>query len=193
MGNLECNEDFTEGQMSSFPSHELDKSRVGNVFLVQRKQALNLTDPSQRCLAHFSVVIDVAGESTNTHLIGQECHLVINKPISNTEVTAYFNRISKRYDQLLDHRYLGKIENKYHSGHPDDWANGLRFAIYNWFCGFRGANGSTWSLKSNCQQFARFLILKLKLPWPNDINVIGDRLPVVVDIGMLAVSSIDRS
>eukprot|EP01124_Arcella_intermedia_P016344 TRINITY_DN22931_c0_g1_i1.p1 TRINITY_DN22931_c0_g1~~TRINITY_DN22931_c0_g1_i1.p1 ORF type:complete len:156 (-),score=12.43 TRINITY_DN22931_c0_g1_i1:170-610(-) len=136
----------------------MDKTRVGNVFVVQRKQKLNLANPSQRLLAHTSVVIDVGGESNNTHLIGLECHLVVDEG----KVASFFLKMRQRYDELLNHYYVGKIQNKFHSCHPDDWAHALQNTIHIWFTEFRSLNGMTWSSKSNCQQFARPMHFKIQ-------------------------------
>ena len=47
-----------------------------------------------------------------------------------------------------------------------------------------------WSANLNCQPFARrFVEEVIGLSWPNDVSVAGDELPVMIDIGVLYISS----
>jgi hypothetical protein len=53
--------------------------------------------------------------------------------------------------------------------------------------------GLKWSANLNCQQFAlRFIEEAIGLNWPNDVLVAGDKLPVMIDISVLNISSKNR-
>jgi hypothetical protein len=47
-----------------------------------------------------------------------------------------------------------------------------------------------WSANLNCQQFARrFIEETIGLKWPDGILVAGDKLPVMIDISVMCISS----
>jgi hypothetical protein len=162
----------------------VDKSKVGDVYLVAYNQGSAQTTQTQEKRAHYSVIIDVAGESTDQTINGVELHLVVTSlQQADPQTTFLANGGGPRLkSKLLKWAKVGKIENLYHPGQPYDWAFALGLAGNTWANEFyESIRHSTWSAQCNCQQFTRFLLKKFQIEWPSDFSVIGDFSPLLVD------------
>ncbi|GAM23842.1 hypothetical protein SAMD00019534_070170, partial [Acytostelium subglobosum LB1] len=132
---------------------------------------------------HYSLIIDVAGESDQNVPRGQILNLsAVNVQDKTVQFTT--GHLSSIIKSPSDYIPLGKITNNLNY-HPRQWAYQLSDDVQDyWYPEFVASKGSTWSHQSNCQQFARFLVTKLKLVWPPDIPVAGDGNqiePIIVD------------
>ncbi|KAN0055538.1 hypothetical protein ACTA71_008651 [Dictyostelium dimigraforme] len=162
----------------------INNEKVGNVYLVmysEIKEGENYEIVKERPSSflndiHYTIVIDVAGESNDENgIMGLEVHIVLEK--KSKKIQLCFERKfgeNQIYQELS--MCLGKIENIYHSGYPLEWSFGLTRVIQSqWFQEFieNEKRGDMWSIYSNCYTFSKFLIEKLKfqniypLNWPN--------------------------
>ncbi|KAM9964122.1 hypothetical protein ACTFIW_005773 [Dictyostelium discoideum] len=135
----------------------INNEKVGDVYLVmyseikdgESKNGINKKPSSFLNDIHYTIVIDVAGESNDEN------------------GTNGIRELSM---------YLGKIENIYHKDQPLEWYFGLnRVILTEWFNEFieNENRGDKWSIYSNCYTFSKFLIEKFKfnniyqLNWPH--------------------------
>ncbi|KAN0009787.1 hypothetical protein ACTFIU_007090 [Dictyostelium citrinum] len=165
-------------------SKVINNEKVGDVYLlmyseINRGESKNeIKERSSSFLndIHYTIVIDVAGESNDTNgIMGVEVHIVLEK--ESKKIQLCFERKvgeNKIYQELS--MYLGKIENIYHKEQPLEWAFGLTRVIQNsWFQEFieNENRGDKWSIDSNCYTFSKYLIEKFKfqniyqLNWPH--------------------------
>ncbi|GAM21665.1 hypothetical protein SAMD00019534_048400, partial [Acytostelium subglobosum LB1] len=139
-------------------------------------------------LAHYALLIDVAGESSSGTPRGLMLHMTADE---RKEVIPLHGHLSSHMDKMIDHFLLGKIKNIYHHS-PNKWAFELGKAVNeNWFSEFVRGNGPIWSYRSNCQQFSRFLVSKLEFIWPH-VKVAGDGNylePIIVDFNIIFSTS----
>lgn len=138
-----------------FPVTNVDDTRVGDVYVLGYRQSINDAVEASRKLAHFALLIDLAGASTDEFVNGLEIHFIIDRDTHKPSLSTFRKRRPK--GDLLFWRYLGKIANEHHPGNPSAWYKGLNSAIIDWFQEFTATNGTTWNHRCNCQQFTRFL------------------------------------
>ncbi|EAL66066.1 hypothetical protein DDB_G0282413 [Dictyostelium discoideum AX4] len=163
----------------------INNEKVGDVYLVmyseikdgESKNEINNKKPSSFLNdIHYTIVIDVAGESNDENgIMGLEVHIVLEK--NSKKIQLCFERKfgeNQIYQELS--MYLGKIENIYHKDQPLEWYFGLnRVILTEWFNEFieNENRGDKWSIYSNCYTFSKFLIEKFKfnniyqLNWPH--------------------------
>ncbi|EGG25102.1 hypothetical protein DFA_03348 [Cavenderia fasciculata] len=160
------------------PTTNEDESLVGDVYLVTYTQTLEtsktlaVSNPILR--DHYTIVIDVAGQSTEEVPKGYELHLEIQHGTSKS-VNLVGNELHYRRTKYAKHQKLGRITNEYHSGNPREWADGLKRVAQNqWYKEFIQSRGDQWNHECNSHQFAKFLTLKLGLEWPNNLYVAGE-------------------
>lgn len=173
----------------SYTSKEINKEKVGDVYLAMYKQG---SDSEKR--AHYSIVIDTAGETTNEKIVGCELHLGADK---KTRVTGFVGgKREKPRNEFLKIIPVGKIENIYHKERPSAWGKALEFEGNKWYDEFVKENGGEekWSAEVNCQKYTRFVIQKLELPIPKGIEfVASDKYPGAVDVGIMIISAYANS
>jgi len=169
---------------------EHDKSLVGDVYLVMYKQGSELnTTVIKQAEAHFSLVVDVAGDCTVDSLDGFEMHLIANKLTKITSPMS--NRRTRPMKTFMNVIKLGKIENRFHSQWPLLWAEGMQEmneAKYIDFINEMNA-GNLWSARVNCQQYARYMANFLGVCWPDDVSVVGDMVPAIIDLTIFSANS----
>jgi hypothetical protein len=147
--------------------------------------------------AHFSIIIDIAGESHGEIVSGYEIYIGIcdwTTPVSRFFFPKWTRRIGRR---ALEVRCLGKIPGLSTTGSYDDhvftWKQGMdkhAMKVYqNLVSEGTPPVSRAWSSKINCQQFARELALSLNLVWPIDVPMAsGDAVPAMFDKDMLLYS-----
>jgi len=160
-----------------FGYRNLQENKVGDVYLCLGSPYSSI-EVANRLRAHFSIVVDVAGESTDDILKGAEYHLCSD----NFQVKLKWGRREWPRSGYLDLKKVGKIVNEYHHNQPTQWAEGLRYAIREWFKDFVASKGTKWNSDVNCQKFAKHVIEKLGLDFPSDVIIAGDVVPVIIDV-----------
>lgn len=141
-----------------YPNAEKDKAKVGDVYLEKEK-------------AVFTIVIDVAGESTDNTIVG--CELCLNVDSKTLKSSYASNWVCRAKDSFI---MIGKIQNIYHCGQPDVWAKALKLEGMKWYEEFVDQiNGEEckWSPGINCLLYARFVLDKLGLKEPKAIFTLG--------------------
>ncbi|CAF1481371.1 unnamed protein product [Adineta ricciae] len=161
----------------------------------------------------MSIIIDLGGNSTSTHIIGLMVHLIANMddglcPHSTTLKTDIWQLDRHSVDSII----LGKLEcSKYVNAYdlPAYLSNHVipanvhklvisrqtdthskQHLLSLLAAGVYGQmvmrNGERWSSSVNCQQFSHhFVVDALGLEWPTNLDIAGDVLPVSIDIGIL--------
>eukprot|EP00026_Physarum_polycephalum_P014792 Phypoly_transcript_15347.p1 GENE.Phypoly_transcript_15347~~Phypoly_transcript_15347.p1 ORF type:complete len:266 (-),score=6.43 Phypoly_transcript_15347:95-892(-) len=144
--------------------------------------------------AHFSIIIDIAGESHGEIVSGYEIYIGIldwTTPVARFFFPKWTRRICRRG---LEVRCLGKIPGLPTTGAYEDhvftWKQGMdKHATTVYQNMISASNSRAWSSRINCQQFARELTLSLNLVWPIDVPMAsGDAVPAMFDRDMLLYS-----
>jgi len=147
--------------------------------------------------AHFSIIIDIAGESHGEIISGYEIYIGItdlNTPVARFFFPKWTRRIMRR---SLEVRCLGKVSGVSKNGSFDDnvftWKQGMdkhACQVYQKMVSENPIpNPRAWTSVINCQQFARALTLSLGLVWPIDVPMShGTDVPVMFDREMLLYS-----
>ncbi|CAF1069976.1 unnamed protein product [Adineta ricciae] len=178
---------FTHIPMTTKNSH-----RVGNVYILVHKTREQLGAGDQlMCVeakrAHHSVLIDVAGESDDLELRGVSLHLTADVKLRKTIFNAHSHPVLR--PSLLDifKPNPKRIHPSDSVSNPRQWVNMLKLqaeAIY-----VRMTNYETlpWSGIVNCQQYVRQLVESLGLQIPDGIQLAGDALPVIINLGIMLI------
>eukprot|EP01126_Amoeba_proteus_P007402 TRINITY_DN12666_c0_g1_i3.p1 TRINITY_DN12666_c0_g1~~TRINITY_DN12666_c0_g1_i3.p1 ORF type:complete len:198 (+),score=17.28 TRINITY_DN12666_c0_g1_i3:246-839(+) len=169
-----------EMSFESLPRQEVDPKRVGDVYVLAYSCGPESVEEVEKKRAHYSLLIDVSGASTEESLHGLEIHFIVID-FDNRDIGIRFAHTNKPFSNFLLVRRVGTLQNEFHSGYPRRWALALEEVIYDdWFPSFLVTNGNQWNSQCNCQQFIRFLVGQFNLVWPADLSVVGDVVPLVV-------------
>jgi len=134
--------------------------------------------------AHYIVVIDIEGVSSNESIIGLEVHLLRTKDNTNQLIVGPLKTGEFNVARLRSSRTLGQIRNiGNHTAR--DWAINL----YTFACNVRDemtkeCGTSEWSAAYNCQTFAKKFIQALGIPF--DEPVTGEQYSFLVNCVVLA-------
>lgn len=79
-----------------FPVTNVDDTRVGHVYLLGYKQSINDAVEASRKLAHFALLIDLAGASTDEFVDGLEVHFVIDHDSRKPRLSTFQKRRKQR-------------------------------------------------------------------------------------------------
>eukprot|EP01129_Flabellula_baltica_P007240 TRINITY_DN2791_c0_g1_i2.p1 TRINITY_DN2791_c0_g1~~TRINITY_DN2791_c0_g1_i2.p1 ORF type:complete len:217 (+),score=30.72 TRINITY_DN2791_c0_g1_i2:147-797(+) len=138
----------------SFPEYPQDNSKVGDIYLIGYNSGSSLTEETQEKRSHYSVVIDIAGESNNEEIIGLELHLGADERTRDTR--PFVNRRIAEVGCLIFFHCLGKIENI--GGHDlITWRYELEKEGIRIFHDLVNEHGGKWSSVTNCHSYA-FLV-----------------------------------
>ena len=184
-----------------------DPANVGAVFLVQ-VDPLESPEVYGDKRAHWIVVIDVAGETSDESLVyvpaptfdpppaldplphslnrGWQFHLGADP--TSRKVNFLNSRIDRKRSAsfIRSVEYVGKIQNEFHPGQPGVWVyQGLVPAMSAWYEDFTEHSTKKWSAEVNCQTFACEIIQRLSLDVPSSVTLISDIEPhLLVDLGI---------
>ncbi|EGG22419.1 hypothetical protein DFA_04540 [Cavenderia fasciculata] len=168
---------------TSFPNVPFAQHRVGDVYLVTYTSSPSSLDPTTNLDYHYTIVIDVAGESSSFPR-GLELYLGVQG--ESRVVRLCQERLKHPRINYRSHQAIGKIQNIYHQGKPRQWSDGIRDIVGNeWFPEFVNKRGNILNHQCNSHQFAKYLIKYFDLDWPNYIYVAGDwdqNEPLMVDL-----------
>jgi len=174
----------------AFGEEVSDGTKAGEVYLLIHSQGLESVESSQAKRAHYSILIDVGGDSTNDDFVGLELHLLAKIATRKT----YFPplvKVARSKEKLISSHLLGKLE--LGSPFPADWAYDLYGQARHIYKDLVKKNGDTWNPTTNCQQFARVVATEmLHFPWPAHIPVIGDEAPIIVELAMRSLSTLAK-
>eukprot|EP01129_Flabellula_baltica_P005223 TRINITY_DN1874_c0_g1_i6.p1 TRINITY_DN1874_c0_g1~~TRINITY_DN1874_c0_g1_i6.p1 ORF type:complete len:181 (+),score=34.50 TRINITY_DN1874_c0_g1_i6:227-769(+) len=164
----------------SFPEHPIDNTKVGDIYLLGYNAGSGMTEETQAKRFHYSVVIDIAGESTSENIIGLELHLGADERTKDTRPLA--NRRIAEIGRLDFFHHLGKIENI--AGHDFfGWEASLMREGTRIFHELVDDYGRDWSSSTNCHTYAVRVL--------NEFGVSTDELPLLdyppllIDVGIL--------
>lgn len=206
MGHIFSSYPLVDIQMAA-PRNVVDSNKVGDVYLV-RVNPRESPDVAGDKRTHWIVVIDVAGESTDEELMcvlivapffcqglnrsGWQFHLGADP--ASREVEFLNSRFRYKHDTefITSVTLVGHIKNEFHANLPDLWVPGLVSAITQWYHEFTDDGKEIWSSKVNCQTFAREVIQRLGLSFPEDVQFFGNVEPWLVDLGIF-VQSVAKS
>ncbi|EGG17914.1 hypothetical protein DFA_08915 [Cavenderia fasciculata] len=176
---------------TSYPEHVIDASKVGDVYVIVYGTNKSPVKDKDKENLIYTVVIDVAGESTEVVPMGLEIFLGKEKK----GIRLFEERLCELRPKYVSHQLVGKIDNLYHAGQPQEWAKGLKGVISGkWFPVFQQTKGPLWSQSANSQNYAKYLIDTLKennphsLTWPNQLKTPTDNnsprvyIPQYIDI-----------
>lgn len=158
-------------------SYTPNKNKIGDVYLAIYRRGLDGMK-----MAHYSIIIDTAGESTNKMIVGRELHLGVDRKTRKTSFTE-----NKRVKTKKDFKKIIKIGKIKESS--DYWEDELCIKGKKWYDEFVEQNGreEIWSAKVNCQQYIKFLIRKLGLI-PPDVPYVGDKFSIMIDAIIMGIS-----
>ncbi|EGG22377.1 hypothetical protein DFA_04495 [Cavenderia fasciculata] len=152
--------------------------KAGDVFIL-RYPTLTPSSPT-----HYSILIDICGESTKDNVIGLELHLVLD-PDNNQKVVSFIGGRRSRSLLLFSPTFIGKAPSTVTFNQSDTtgvqmngdnaqsigaWA-GHRFS---YFIKQECDGNKVWGPITNCHKYARFLVHELRLQWPEEIKVFKD-------------------
>ncbi|EGG24577.1 hypothetical protein DFA_02820 [Cavenderia fasciculata] len=140
-------------KMNKLSATNQDESRVGDVYLVTYEfQPDSYSTPYS---PHYTIVVDLCGESTEKLPKGMEIHINPLKDFSLQLCIERLDRLPKSKD--LSFQKLGRIENQYHPGNPREWCVALGSVVENsWFPEFTTLKGKFWNRTCHSDQFAKF-------------------------------------
>jgi len=190
MGNyFAAKADLSVGMSEGFPFVPVDPDRVGDVYLLAYSVGLESFEEAEKKRAHWSVIFDVAGESTDAVVAGLEVHFQVNFATRLVRVVYGHFKRPLSSEKLMWVRNLGRFSSP-EALPPREWAFAIQELIDRvWSPSFSQANGTNWNSACNCQQFCRYMIQQLPLPWPSDLTAVGDKVPVIIDVALLLISS----
>jgi len=168
------------GGVGECPQLNVDENHIGDVYLAFYKQETpvqNETVIEKR--RHSVIIVDVAGASNDTTISGILLHLAARLDEGGrTRFDAhYLHRERKIFPELY---FIGKIKNEYYQGDPSRWATKLTDAAHDWYNEYVASSSTKehkWSSSVNCNKYARFVLEKFGLRWPEDRVVVGDDYP----------------
>ncbi|CAF2512235.1 unnamed protein product [Rotaria sp. Silwood2] len=162
------------------PEDFLNIDQVGHVYIVQHKSKVSMV----KC-AHFSIYIDIAGESTpGERLAGLHIHIGVPN-LTTIKTRLIYNYEYDNWNDFDDVRFIGQLNSNDITAYrtPIFYALILKQSIEKWYTELVKSNDRklTWSSVLNCQQFAYKIINNLGFNWPPDYHVAGDVPPCIVD------------
>ncbi|KAK5584719.1 hypothetical protein RB653_006335 [Dictyostelium firmibasis] len=161
---------------------EINSEKVGDVYLILYSEILECESNELLTISnnnnnkekpssflndiHYTIVIDVAGESTiENGPMGLEIHIVLEKKTKKVQL-CFERKTGENKCYQESSICLGKIENIYHKGYPLEWSFGLTRVIQSkWFQEFI-KKGDMWSFETNCFTFSKFLVESFKFQNP---------------------------
>jgi len=148
-----------------------EETLIGNVWLIFKTQSQNTNENNRRIRSHAMILIDIAGLSTDTHLIGSVAHLT-SGGIDKVPFVRTDHRREIEISHLESYHYIGKIYNIGRIEDPDFWTLSIQKAIQDWFKDFLSSLSpeKLWSSKINCHVFASYILERLSLSWSKDID-----------------------
>lgn len=158
---------------SPFPTQSVDEEKVGEIYLLVYKAAAD--SKFDKKLAHFSLLIDVAGQSDDDKLCGLEIHWVVLKPVAEPELR--FSHAQKPRNRFLCTKKLGKLHQQEHCR---TWWD-LEKKIEPWVKEYEEKCGRIWNEECNSQTFSRFLVEKFGLEWPCEVCCGENCIPICID------------
>ena len=112
---------------------------------------------------------------------GRGAMIHLRADVATLTTAKEFKEVEKpRVEPFRVHKIEGKLQN-IGSHSPDAWFRALDRKFVDWNDDFVLQNGATWNSKANCQQFARFMALKLGLKYPQGVTIGGDYMPDIID------------
>eukprot|EP01133_Synstelium_polycarpum_P013317 gene13317-15657_t len=152
-----------------FSEYQFDPRDVGEVYLVTHEYK---DAPGWRPkFKHYSVIIDLAGESSQHMIVGAQVHLAFVDEQRDQHTYAQ-NRIEAPISSFDSITRLGFITNSMSVGDPQGWfvvLLGVGIAFYKHFS---DVNGSQWSQnKSDSRLFAKFYVEKLRSLSPDEWTI----------------------
>jgi len=167
------------------PTKIENPDKVGDVYLISFNQGCSRSENLELKRSHYALIVDVAGGSSDKFLKGFIYHLGANTESKESYVPLPQYSDDFECSRLLHYRCIGKISNP-GQHEPALWGMVLWNKVYQeWYPQFielSGQKNHDWTSRVNCQKFARFLVEKLGLSWPVDVQVIGDQAPEIVDL-----------
>lgn len=164
----------------SYPEHPVDDTKVGDIYLLGYNSESEITEETQEKRSHYSIIIDIAGESTHKDIIGLELHLGANEKTRDTRPLA--NRRIAEINRLVLVHHLGKIENI--SGHNlRFWEAELKDQGIKIYHDLVDEHGGKWSSATNCHSYALRVLDQFGVR--TDHLDLQDFSPLLIDVTIL--------
>ncbi|UJR21083.1 hypothetical protein I4U23_024183 [Adineta vaga] len=162
-----------------------DSEQAGLVYIVIHKPQEEDKKSEIEKKRHFSLAIDVTGSSTRTQFVATHVDLYVMSP---TDHTTYVNSVFKirNWDDYFLVKTVGKIElaDIQACPTPNHFAKEIEHQLISNvhipLC--RSNDSAKWSSVLNCQAFTRCCVEYLQMDFPQDITIISDVIPTVVDL-----------